>query len=268
MQEEHFNSLSKIVLILEYNGKAYHGFQWQKGQPTVQASLEEAIFKAMGENRRVISASRTDAGVHASFQVVSFSSGSRLDTDTLQRALNYYLPGDIVVKAAGRVEPSFHVRRDAVSREYVYTICSSRVRAPLLQGFALQVTYKFEIDEMNRACQELEGEHDFISFAADGGWARDTRRTIYRAVFIREGKLVKFHIKANSFLTHQVRNTVGFLLGIGSGKQTIDELKRIMAERKVGLAGPAVAPCGLCLTRVNYTAELELKYENLFSQSG
>lgn len=267
MQEKHFNSLSQVVLVLEYDGRAYHGFQWQKGQPTIQASLEEAIFKATSESRRIIGASRTDTGVHACFQVVSFRTGSQLDAVTLQRALNYYLPVDIAVKAAGRVEGDFHVRRDAISREYVYTINNSPVRAPLLQGFALHVPYQLDMVKMNAACHELEGEHDLISFASNVGCAVDTRRRIYMARFVREARMLKFYIKADSFLTHQVRNTVGFLLGVGSGKRTIDDLKQVMEGKKAGLAGPAVAPCGLCLERVNYRADLELKYENIFGKS-
>lgn len=267
MQLGHFNILSKIVLILEYDGRHYSGFQWQQGRKTVQSSLEEAILRTTGETRRVIPASRTDAGVHASFQVVSFHTKSTLPPQTLLKAVNYYLPHDIAVKAAEQVQADFNVRRDALSREYVYSIYNSQLRSPLLSGLAYQVPHSLDMELMNAACGELLGEHDFISFASASGFLKRTRRHILKAVFHKEQLLLKFHIIADSFLTHQVRNTVGFLLHIGSGKRTIEELKQVMAQCRPGLVGPAAPAYGLCLTRVNYPRELELKYENLFNQS-
>lgn len=267
MQQEHFNSLSKIVLVLEYDGTAYAGFQWQKGRPTVQSSLEEAIFKVTGENRRVIASSRTDAGVHARFQVVSFRTATRLSEEVLVRALNFYLPPDIAVKAAQKVEFSFNVQKHAISREYEYWIYNNRVRSPLLLNRAYHVPYVLDIERMNVASRELEGEHDFASFASFSPWAKNTVRTVYKAFFERQEAIVKFKIKASSFLTHQVRHTVGFLLEIGSGKRTVEELKQVMQVKKPGLAGPAVPAYGLYLTRVYYPENVELKYENLFNQS-
>jgi tRNA pseudouridine38-40 synthase len=263
---EHFNSLSKIVLILEYDGRRYSGFQWQKGRPTIQASLEEAIFKTTGENRRVITASRTDAGVHARFQVGSFRSGTRLPASTLVRALNFHLPHDIAVKAC-EVGASFNVRGDVIGREYEYLIYHSRTRSPLMEGLALQVPWELDLDMMNEACSMLKGKHDFISFAAAAGRDRGTVKTITSAGFERDGNSITFRIKANSFLMHQVRNTLGTLLGIGSGRKTIEELKQLLGGGRPGIAGPAVAACGLYLTRVYYPKDLELKYENLFNQS-
>ncbi len=266
MHLEHFNSLSKIVLILEYDGRHYSGFQWQIGRKTVQSSLEGAILKVTGEFRRVIPASRTDAGVHASFQVVSFYTKSLLPAQTLLKAINYYLPHDIAVKAAGQVEADFNVRRDAISREYIYSIYNSPLRSPLLSGISYQVPYQLDVNLMNVACAEILGEHDFTSFASVKGTLKNTCKHIFKAVFERNAALLKFHIVADSFLTHQVRNTVGFLLHIGAGRRTIEELKRIMTQFSPGSAGPAVPAYGLCLTRVNYPREMELKYEDLFNQ--
>lgn len=264
---EHFNSLSKFVVILEYDGSQYHGFQWQLGKPTVQACLEEAIHRVTGENRRILAASRTDTGVHAKMQVVSFRSNTSLPPQTMVKALNFYLPQDIAVKAAEKVEADFNVRRNALSREYEYRILNSQVRSPLLAGRVYQVPYKLDIDLLNKACQLLEGEHDFSSFAAAATRTKSTVRHVSRAYFGQDGGLTIFFIKADSFLMHQVRNTVGLLLRIGSGKVDISELKHVMEQRKYGLAGPSAPACGLYLTRINYPRELELKYENLFNQS-
>ncbi|MCL6577239.1 MAG: tRNA pseudouridine(38-40) synthase TruA, partial [Kyrpidia sp.] len=113
---------SKIVLLVEYDGRNYCGFQWQAGVPTIQDELEKAILKVTGEVSRVIAASRTDSGVHAMGQMVSFRTRSALSPGTLVRALNFYLPRDIAVKGACRVDMKFDVRRDAISREYEYKI--------------------------------------------------------------------------------------------------------------------------------------------------
>ncbi len=262
---EHFNSLSKFVLIVEYDGRHYFGFQWQSGQPTVQEKLEEAISHATGETLRVLAASRTDAGVHAKYQVVSFRSRTRLSPETLTRALNFYLPHNIAVKKAGIVENDFNVRADAVSREYEYHILNDQTRSPLLNEYAYHVPWRINIEVMNEASRYLLGEHDFTSFSAASCRTRSKVRNIYAAEFSRHGSIVYFFIKADSFLTHQVRNTVGFLIELGSGRKSIDELKRILNEKKNGLAGPAAPAYGLYLTKVNYPRDLELKYENLFN---
>jgi tRNA pseudouridine38-40 synthase len=263
--KEHINSLSNFALIVEYNGKRYFGFQWQERQPTVQASLEEAINKATGQKLRILAASRTDTGVHATYQVVSFRVRTRLAAKTLLKALNHYLPDDIAVKAAEKISPDFNVQKNAISREYEYRLLNSQVRSPLMSDFVYQVPYPVDLQKMNRACKLLEGEHDLKSFAASSSRVKNTVRNIHRARFRQEDNLIIFYIKANSFLTHQVRNTVGIMLRIGAGKLNIKELKQIMAEKRFGAAGPAVPAKGLCLIKVNYPRELELKYENLFN---
>lgn len=248
---------------MEYDGRRYYGFQWQAGLPTIQSELEAAICKLTGEKLRVNSASRTDTAVHARGQVVSFRTASVLSPQTILRALNYYLPEDIAVRGACRASADFNVRRDAVSREYEYRILNSTVRSPLAEGFTYLVANKLNIRMMNKASQLIKGKHDFASFASALGSMKSTVRTIYEAKFTRKGTLVTFHIVANSFLPHQVRNTVGLLIKVGSGKVGVEEFEQIMEAKKVGLAGPAAPPYGLYLTKVNYPADLELKYENL-----
>lgn len=249
---------TKVVLIMEYDGTNYHGCQWQANLPTVQEEIEKAIWKLTGERRRVIAASRTDAGVHAKGQVVSFRTDSALPAPTFVKALNYYLPRDIAVKAAFRVADSFNVRRDAISREYEYYIINRPTRSPLRRGFAYLVADSLDIEAMNQACQALIGRHDFASFVTRlGAGIKDTVRHIYQAEVSKDEDLVTFHIVANSFLPHQVRNTVGSLIKVGLGKMTIDEFYRIVEARRPGLAGPAVPAYGLCLTKVNYPLPLE-----------
>ena len=253
-----FNSFNKIVLIVEYDGRNYYGFQWQPKLPTIQSELERAIRKLTGESSRVLAASRTDTGVHALGQVVSFRTKSALSPQTFVKALNYYLPRDIAVKGACKVDMDFNVRSDAMSREYEYYILNSSTRSPLFEGFAYFVPKKLNIRAMNKACKFLEGKHDFASFATALGKLRSTVRTVYEAGVAKEDDLVTYHMTGDSFLPHQVRNTMGLLIRIGLGKVGLEEFQQIMEARRLGLAGPTAPAYGLCLTKVNYPDNLEL----------
>ncbi len=247
------NDLGKIVLIMEYDGTHYHGFQLQANLPTIQGETEKALRKLTGERTRVMAASRTDAGVHARGQVVSFRTKSPLSLSAFINGLNYYLPRDIAVKVAHRVDDSFDVRRDALSREYNYYILNSLTRSPIRNGFFYLVAAHLDIGAMNQACQALFGEHDFASFmTCFEGRIRNTVRRVYRAEIEKDGELVVFSMEANSFLPHQVRNTAGALIKVGRGKTTVDEFYSMAEDKKPGLAAPTVPACGLCLMVVNY----------------
>ena len=250
------NWSSKFILLIEYDGTRYHGFQWQVGLPTIQNELEQAIRRFCGQSGRVMAASRTDAGVHARGQVVSFWAKSTLDTMALVRALNYYLPGDIAVKAAYRASDDFNVRRDALSREYHYHILNSDTRSPLSRRFALFVPKMLDIQAMNEACQLIRGEHDFASFASSFDGSKSTLRNVYEAGIEKKEDFTVFRIVASSFLAHQVRSTVGLLIRLGLGKRSIEDFRDIMEARSLGLAGPLASACGLCLKKVNYPKPL------------
>ena len=255
---------TKIALIMEYDGTHYYGFQMQANLPTIQGETEKALWKLTGERSRVITASRTDAGVHAKGQVVSFRTRSSLPLETFINGLNYYLPRDIAVKAAYRVSDSFNVRRSALSREYNYYILNSRTRSPIREGFSYLVGGHLDIEAMNQACQALIGEHDFASFASSiGAEIKNTIRRVYKAEMEKDGELVVFNMVANSFLPHQVRNTVGALIRVGLGKMTVDEFHRIIEAKKPGLARPTAPGRGLCLMRINYPHSFEEYNENL-----
>lgn len=258
-------NLSRVVLIIEYDGTGYHGFQLQAGLPTIQSEIEEAINKLTGEKLRIIGASRTDAGVHAAGQVVSFRTGSSVPLKAYIYGLNHYLPEDIAVKAAYRASNSFNVRRNAVSREYRYFMLNRPGRSPIRRKYSYWFDGKLDLENMNRACQCLLGKHDFASFATRvGDEKKSTLRDVYRAEVERKEDMVLFTIVASSFLPHQVRNTVGTLIQVGWGKIGIDDFKKIIEAKKPGLAGPTVPACGLCLMKVNYPTPLEeIHDENL-----
>ena len=247
-----------IVLVVEYDGTNYYGSQWQTGLPTIQGEIEKALQKLTGESIRVAMAGRTDAGVHARSQFASFQTGSTLSAETFISGLNNYLPRDIAVKSAHVTEDSFDVRRSAVSRQYCYSILNTRTRSPLREAFACRITGTLDVSAMNRACQDIIGEHDFASFASGiAGEDKSTVRRVYRAEVTREGDLVTLDMVANAFIRHQIRSTAGCLVRIGLGRMSQDEFYSIIKAKRPGMAGPVLPACGLCLVGVEYPHPFE-----------
>ncbi len=253
MREAEPEALHKVLLVVEYEGTCYHGFQFQPGLATVQGELERAIFELTGEGVRVMAASRTDAGVHAEGQVIGLRTRSGLTPETFAKGLNYYLPEDIAVKSACRVQSDFDVRRDALSREYRYTIANRRARSPLQRRMAYFMSGALDVESMQEASRALVGEHDFAPFAGPtAGKALSTVRTVYKAEVGKEGDLVVFDMVAGSFLPQQVRRTAGALIEVGRGKKTVAEFGEMARSKKRGVAGPTAPAYGLCLRKVNY----------------
>ena len=247
---------TKIVLILEYDGTNYIGFQAQANKlrrPTIQSELENAIFRLTGEELRVVAASRTDTGVHAKGQVVSFRTHSSLPPWKFLRGLNHYMPEDIAVKSAHRMDDSFNVRNDAVSREYSYFILNRKTRLALNRHFAYQVAESLDVPLMDVAAGMLIGEHDFASFTGSLGSRLKTVKIVSHSGIEHKNDTVIFNMTANSFLPHQIRNTVGALLQVGSGKMNIDSFYDMIKSKEPGSAGPKVPAYGLFLIRVNYS---------------
>lgn len=242
----------KIALIMEYEGTRYHGSQIQERVPTIQGELERALMMVTGKKIRTSYSSRTDRGVHAKGQVVAFPSDSPLPPKTIAHALNYYLPEDIAIRDAFVVNDDFDPRRDALSREYCYYIWNSATPSPLLRRSAYFVPRRLEVAAMNEACQAILGTHDFAPFASSLNDGKNTVRTIYRATVAIEGDLVSCHMVANSFLPHQVRNTMGALVKVGLGRSDVAAFCDILRSKKPTIAGPALPPHGLCLLKVNY----------------
>jgi tRNA pseudouridine38-40 synthase len=251
-------NLIKMVLVLEYDGANYCGFQFQENGSTVQDEIEKAILKLTGEKIRIVAASRTDTGVHAKGQVLSFRTSSALKPGTFTNGLNYYLPQDIAVKASYHVNDEFNVQKDAVSREYRYLILNRANRSPLQRSDTYHVRGELNIEAMDQAGQVLIGKHDLVSFvtAFSRSVIKSTLRTVYSVRVERKQDLVTFDIVANSFLPHQVRNTVGTLIRVGQDKINIDDFKSIMEAKKPGLAGPTVPAQGLYLMQINYPRPL------------
>ena len=247
--------MAKIALVVEYEGTRYYGSQFQPNVPTIQGEIELALSRLTGERIRVAFASRTDVGVHAMGQVVGFGTNSNLPLNTFVPGLNHYLPQDIGVRKAFAASDEFDVRRDAISREYCYRLLNSGTPSPLLRRSAYFVPQPLDVVAMNQACQALPGTHDLAPFASSVNGRKNTVRTVYRAEVVREGELITFHMVANSFLPHQVRNTIGALVKVGLGKSDVETFYQIARSKTPASAGPALPAHGLCLVKVNYPGD-------------
>jgi len=235
---------------MEYDGNRYHGSQYQANTLTIQGEVEHALYKLTGEKIRIAASSRTDAGVHAKGQVVSFKTKSAFPSKTWVKALNFYLPRDIAIRAAYKVDSDFDVRRDALSRWYRYYILNSFTPSPLVRRFSYHIPQPLDIEVMNYASQVLIGEHDFAPFSSVVGG--QTRRRVYKAEVSKMEDLVIFDMEANSFLPHQVRNTVGGLIKVGLGRMKVETFWEVARSGQAGAIVPTAPAHGLCLMRVNY----------------
>lgn len=236
---------------MEYDGTRYHGSQYQSNAVSIQGETESALQKLTGEEIRVSMASRTDAGVHAKGQVVSFKSKASFPPKTWVEAMNHYLPKDISIGAAYEVDGGFDVRRHALCREYRYHILNRRTPSPLWRYFSEFVPQPLDVEAMNAACSVLVGERDFAPFAP-ATYTRSTRRQAFSAEVGRTGDVVTFDIRASSFLPHQVRNTVGGLVKVGLHKMTAETFREMASSGKAGTIGPTAPARGLCLMNIKY----------------
>lgn len=247
----------RLALLIEYQGTAYGGSQYQENAPTVQGTLERALGKLTGEQIRVTMAGRTDAGVHASGQVASFRTSSKRPLDIFVRGANALLPDDISVRAAEHVALGFNPRRHATSRWYRYTLHLGKQKPALLRQFVWHVRAELDVESMKRAAKHLEGSQDFAAFTAPSEAERSvTRRDITRAAVTRHGRTVTVDIEGNAFLRQMVRRIVGTLVEVGRGRMTEAEFQKLVKEAPPGKASRTAPPRGLCLMKVRYESGL------------
>jgi tRNA pseudouridine38-40 synthase len=231
----------------EYDGTDFAGFQVNPGRRTVQGVLEDALRRLGNEAEgRVDGAGRTDAGVHATGQVIAFSYDGRVATDDLGRALEALLPPDVTIRNVRRVPAGFNPRYAARYREYRYTIWNGP-RSPLRERTALGVRIPLDTAAMARAGSVFEGRHDFSSFGAAD---RSSVRTVMSVRVRREGRTVTIDVRADAFLRGMVRRIVACLLEVGLGKMDEDAVRSALAEPGPALAGASAPAKGLCLRRV------------------
>ena len=241
-----------IAVVIEYDGTDFAGFQVQRGKRTVQAELCRAVQRITKESVPVIGASRTDAGAHATGQVVHFRTTCRIPVERVPAALNSVLPKDIAARRAWEADDSFHARYSARSRVYRYTIWNHPVRSALMERYAYRVSQPLDVEAMQEATKYLLGKHDFAAFASEAGRYRNTVREVYRAELQPRLPLVWLRIEANGFLQGMVRAIMGTLIEVGLGKRTPDTMEQLLRGGNRGNALLHVPAHGLCLVRVNY----------------
>jgi tRNA pseudouridine38-40 synthase len=241
----------RLALGIEYDGLAFHGFQRQANAPSVQEALETALSRVADHSVRVVAAGRTDAGVHATGQVVSFDSPADRSASAWLRGTNALTPAGVKVAWVRAVDDGFNARRSAVARRYQYLFHEASVPSPLLMGRAVQAPVLDE-EAMHRGAQVLIGEHDFTSFRAAACQSHTAYRCIHRISVYRAGAFVVLDIAANAFLLHMVRNIAGVLLQVGEGRQDESWPGRVLMARDRAAAGRTAAPQGLYLVDVRY----------------
>ncbi len=248
-----------IKLVLAYDGTAYHGWQMQPKHPTVQKTLHQVLWRVLGGPMQPPEASgRTDAGVHALGQVVTFRTDKPIPAVNLVPALNDVLPPDIRVLSAEEVSPDFHPRDCAKAKTYRYRLFRSDICSPFLARFVNHYPYPLDESAIITAAGLIEGEHDFTSFAAVDPEKRiddedrSKVRTIFSSKWHREGEELIYEVRGSGFLHHMVRNLVGTFLLLGKGTTSAKDLKRILDLKDRSAAGPTVGPEGLYLVNVEY----------------
>ena len=232
---------------VEYDGTDFAGFQVNPGKRTVQGVLEDALARLDGgERRRVDGAGRTDAGVHATGQVIAFSYGGRLSATALETALAAILPRDLALRDLREVPAAFNPRYAARYREYRYTVWNGP-HSPLRERTALGVRDPLDTAAMARAGSAFIGRHDFRAFGATD---RSTVRTVTAVRVRRSGRTVTIDVRADSFLRGQVRRMVGLLLEVGLGSANEDDIRAALAAPTRARKGDAAPAKGLCLRHV------------------
>ncbi|UCH53657.1 MAG: tRNA pseudouridine(38-40) synthase TruA [Pseudomonadota bacterium] len=245
----------RVASILEYDGSRFSGWQRQDAVTTVQGCLEEALSKVANETVSVTVAGRTDAGVHASGQVVHFDTSSQRSDYGWLRGTNSNLPNEIAVRWVGQVDSEFHARYAATGRVYRYVILNRPVRPTYLAGRVTHDYRPLEVARMQAGAQYLVGTYDFSSFRAAECQARQPVRELRRLDITRQGEFVFIDAEANAFLHHMVRNIAGVLMGIGAGEREPDWAKEVLEARDRTVGGITAPPDGLYLTVVHYPAK-------------
>jgi tRNA pseudouridine38-40 synthase len=265
-------SLRRIVLGVQYDGASWQGWQVQPHGQTVQNRLEEALAQFTCTQVATVCAGRTDSGVHGLEQVVHFDTPIVRDMASWVRGVNAFLPPSISVRWATSFavpdaehahssDHDFHARFSATARTYYYLIYNHPIRSPLMTGRAGWTFRPLDVDAMQVAAQHLVGKHDFSSFRSVECQAKTPVRTMTSLTVEREGDYIIVTLQANAFLHHMVRNIVGSLIYVGTGKKTADWLADVLAKRDRALAAPTFMPDGLYLARVDYPAQWALPQE-------
>lgn len=246
--------MQTYCLIVQYDGTDYAGFQVQPDQRTIQGELEAALRKLGPSFIRIAGAGRTDAGVHSEGQTVSFKDDKlTVPVERIPYALNALLPRDIRVIGSRLEQGDFHARISAKDKTYRYQIYEGAFPNVFYQRYAYWIKEPLDWDRISECGKLFLGQQDFAAFAASGGSAKTTVRTMYQVKVDAQGPLKTIRFSANGFLYNMVRNLVGTMVDVGLGKLSLPAVQTILESRDRRLASATIAPQGLYLERVNYS---------------
>ena len=251
--------MRNLKVILTYDGSEFSGWQLQPDAVTVQGTLASAIGRITGEKVLPQGSGRTDTGVHALAQVMTFATESSVPTENFVKALNDILPASLRVLQVSDVPAEFHARHSARAKTYRYRIYRGAICPPFLARYVWHYPYPLEEKAVARAAALVVGEHDFTSFAAvDAERGREDEpvsnvRCIFSSAWARSGDELVYTVRGSGFLHHMVRNLVGTFVLVGKGKTLqVEDVTRILEARNRSAAGPTAPACGLYLVSVEY----------------
>lgn len=248
----------RLAAGIEYKGTAFSGWQSQSGARTVQDCVEQALSRVADHPLRVVTAGRTDTGVHATGQVVHFDTDSPRPDYSWMRGANSHLPADVRVLWVRPVADTFHARFSARERAYRYVLYCSASRPAILRDLCTWVYYDLDVRPMQEAAVSLLGSHDFSAFRAAGCQAGSPCRTVRALALSQSGPWLWLDIAADAFLQHMVRNIVGTLLPVGRGERPPAWVKHVLQCADRTRAGATAPPEGLYLSEVQYPAEFAI----------
>ncbi len=246
--------VTRIALGLEYNGSQFCGWQRQPQGGSLQQALEWALTQVAGHPVATVTAGRTDAGVHATGQVVHFDSLTARPVTAWVRGVNSFLSASMAVRWAHVVNETFNARYSARSRSYRYVLLNRAARPGLNHGLTGWYHGRLDVECMQQAAQYLLGQHDFSAFRAAECQANSPVRHMHHVRVYQQGEQVVFELTANAFLHHMVRNIVGTLLWVGQGRRPVEWLETLLQCGDRSQSGPTAAAAGLYLYHVDYDA--------------
>ena len=245
--------MQNFKITVEYDGSAYHGWQRQAEDRTIQGEIENALMTMTGNSITLTGSGRTDAGVHALSQAANFRCATSLTPETFLKGLNSLLPEDIVITSCKTVPEKFHARYDVKSKVYHYRILNRLLPAAISRQYAWHIRKKLNLSAMQEALRYVIGSHDFRAFEGSGSPRTSTIRCIINADLVKtDNDYLVLKIEGDGFLKFMVRNIVGTLVDVGFDKITPDDFKQILVSKNRNLAGITAPAHGLFLIEVKY----------------
>lgn len=244
--------MKRVKLTIAYDGTNYCGWQIQNNGITIEEVINRELTRLLGEEIKVIGASRTDSGVHALGNVAVFDTETRIPAEKISFALNQKLPDDIRITNSCQVVDDFHPRYCNTIKTYEYRIWNDRFPNPLVRLYSKFVYFNIDIERMEKAAAYLVGEHDFKSFCTPRTQVESTVRTVTEISFFKEGNMITMRIKGTGFLYNMVRIIMGTLLKCGMGMYEPEYVKEILDACDRAKAGPKAEACGLTLMGIEY----------------